>query len=237
MALSWKNPNLTIDINVKGTANVLEALRAAKRPARLLLIGSGEEYGHVLPEEVPIGEDNTLRPGNIYAATKATQNMLGSIYARAYQLDVLMVRAFNHIGPEQRPMFVVADFCKQVADIEKGKSDPVMRVGNLAARRDFTDVRDVVRAYALLVQRGEAGQVYNVGSGRAVSIQQLLDQILAYARVKIDVQVDSARLRPVDVPIIEADIRKLHTATGWQPEIPLAQTIRQTLDYWRGAEE
>lgn len=175
-----------------------------------------------------------VRPGNIYAATKACQNMIGNIYAKAYDMDIMMVRAFNHIGPTQAPMFVVADFCRQVAEIEKGLREPVMYVGNLSAERDFTDVRDVVRAYALLVQKGKAGETYNVGSGHAVSIQEILDLILSLSGSEIRVEVDSNKLRPVDVPIIEADTGKLKAATGWEQTIPLRQTIEETLDYWRG---
>ena len=233
VALSWKNPQLTVDINLKGTLNLLDALRAMDRPPRTLLIGSGEEYGAIRPEETPVREENVLRPGNLYAMTKAAQNMAGKIYADAYGLDIVMVRAFNHIGPNQAPMFVVADFWKQVAEIECGLREPVMHVGNLSARRDFTDVRDVVRAYGLLVERGQKGEVYNVGSGHAVSIQSVLDRILAQAACQVDVEVDPARLRPVDVPVIEADIQKLRACTGWQPHIALEQTIADTLQYWR----
>ena len=159
--------------------------------------------------------------------------MIAKIYADAYQMDNIMVRAFNHIGPNQAPMFVVADFCKQAAEIEKGLREPVIRVGNLSAMRDFTDVRDVVRAYALLVQKGQAGETYNIGSGHAIAIREILDQICAMTDHDIHVEVDPERLRPVDIPIIEADTRKLHAATGWQPEIPLSQTLKETLDYWR----
>lgn len=247
VAASWKNPGLTIDVNIKGSVNVLDAVRIVRDnslsgqndiPAqpylpRILLIGSGEEYGHIRPEETPLPETNALRPGNIYAATKACQNMIGSIYAKAYHLDIMMVRAFNHVGPNQAPMFVVADFCKQVADIEAGLQEPVIRVGNLSAKREFTDVRDVVRAYALLVQKGEPGETYNVGSGHAVAIQDILDQILALSEKEIQVEVDSKKLRPVDVPIIEADTTKLREATGWEKTIELGQTLRETLEYWR----
>ena len=233
VALSWKNPQLTVDINVKGTLNLLDALRGMERPPRTLLIGSGEEYGVIRPEETPVSEENALRPGNLYAMTKAAQNMAGKIYVDAYGLDLVMVRAFNHIGPNQAPMFVVADFCKQVAEIECGLREPVMHVGNLSARRDFTDVRDVVRAYGLLVEKGKKGEVYNVGSGQAVSIQSVLDQILAQSTAQVEVQVDPARLRPVDVPVIEADIQKLKACTGWQPHISLEQTIADTLQVWR----
>lgn len=234
VALSWKQPGLTVDVNVKGCVHVLDAVRQLEPMPRVLLIGSGEEYGHVRGEEIPLSEENALRPGNIYAATKACQNMLGKIYADAYRMPVMMVRAFNHIGPGQAPMFVVSDFCKQVAEIEAGKREPVMRVGNLTAQREFTDVRDIVRAYALLIQKGRDGETYNVGSGHAVCIQHILDQIVALSDADICVEVDPAKLRPVDVPMIEADIRKLTEVTGWKPQIALADTLREVLDYWRG---
>ncbi len=233
VAVSWKNPALTVDVNVKGGVNVLDAIRDTVPKARVLLIGSGEEYGHVKNEEMPIKEENAVRPGNIYAATKVCQNLLGAIYAEAYQMDVMMVRAFNHIGPNQIPQFVVADFCKQVADIEAGHQEPVMKVGNLSVRRDFTDVRDVVRAYGTIMQKGKAGETYNVGSGHAIAIQEILDKILAESKADITVEKDPEKFRPVDVPVIEADTTKLRSTTGWEPKIPLEQTIRETLDYWR----
>lgn len=233
VAVSWKNPGLTVDVNIKGAVNVLEAVRVMEKPARVLLIGSGEEYGHILPEESPIKETNHVRPGNIYAATKACQNMLGAIYAEAYQMDVMMVRAFNHIGPNQAPIFVVADFCKQVAEMEAGMREPIMQVGNLSAKRDFTDVRDVVRAYGLLVQYGKAGETYNVGSGLAIAIEQILQMIVSKSALDIQIEIDPNKLRPVDVPIIEADTQKLVQTTGWKREISLEQTIQETLDYWR----
>lgn len=233
VGLAWKNPGLTIDVNIKGGVNVMDAIRELFYKPRVLLIGSGEEYGHIQPGETPICEENHLRPGNIYAATKVCQNMIGSIYSKAYDMELMMVRAFNHIGPGQAPMFVVSDFCKQVAEIEKGLKEPVMRVGNLAAKRDFTDVRDVVRAYVLLVQAGTAGETYNVGSGNAQAIQEILDLIVSMSKVDIRVEVDPNKLRPVDVPIIEADITKLNKLTGWKPQIMLKETIKETLDYWR----
>lgn len=234
VAYSWKNPSLTIDVNVKGCVNVLDAIRDLDFKPRTLLIGSGEEYGHIREGECPITEENNSRPGNIYAATKACQNMLGKIYADAYGMDVMMVRAFNHIGPNQTPMFVVADFCKQVAEIEKGIKEPVMYVGNLTAKRDFTDVRDVVKAYALLVKEGKRGETYNVGTGHALAIQEILDTIISMSDKSIEVKVDPGRLRPVDVPIIEPDIRKINECTGWKPQILLSQTLKETLEYWRG---
>ena len=233
VGLAWKNPGLTVDVNIKGSLNLMDAVRELFYKPKVLLIGSGEEYGHIRPGETPITEFNLLRPGNIYAATKACQNMIGNIYAKAYDLDLMMVRAFNHIGPGQAPMFVVSDFCKQVAEAEKGLREPVMKVGNLAAKRDFTDVRDVVRAYVKLIDTGVPGETYNVGSGNAMAIQDILNMIVSMSSCEIKVEIDPNKLRPVDVPIIEADITKLNQLTGWKPEIPLEQTIQETLDYWR----
>ncbi len=233
VSVAWKNPQLTVDVNVKGAVNLLEALRELYFKPRVLLVGSGEEYGHIKPGSTPIDEDTLLDPGNIYAATKACQNMLGRIYSRAYDLELIMVRAFNHIGPGQAPIFVVSDFCRQAVEIEKGLREPVMRVGNLSAKRDFTDVRDVVRAYGLLAEHGTAGQTYNVGSGHAVEIRQILQTIIERCGAEIKVETDPAKIRPVDVPVIEADITKLREATGWEPRIPLEHTIDEVLAYWK----
>lgn len=233
VGLAWKNPGLTVDVNIKGSLNLMDAIRELYYKPRVLLIGSGEEYGHILPGEIPIQETNLLRPGNIYAATKACQNMIANIYSKAYDMELMMVRAFNHIGPGQAPMFVVSDFCKQVAEIEKGIREPIIKVGNLAAKRDFTDVRDVVKAYVKLIRLGMNGETYNVGSGNAREIREILDLIISMANKTIIVEVDANKLRPVDVPIIEADITKLNQLTGWAPQIPLEQTIQETLDYWR----
>lgn len=233
VALSWKDPGMTIDVNIKGSTNVLDALRESDTQARLLLVGSGEEYGSVLPQQIPVKENCSVRPGNIYAATKACQNMIGSIYAKAYHMNVVMVRAFNHIGPQQSPLFAISDFCRQTAQIEAGIKEAVIKTGNLDVRRDFTDVRDVVRAYALLVQKGKMGETYNVGSGHAVSMHEVLELILEQSLVKIEVQPDPMKMRPADVPVMEADISKILRRTGWKPQIGLKQTIQETLDYWR----
>lgn len=233
VGVAWKNPSLTIDINIKGSVNVMDAVRELYYKPRVLLIGSGEEYGHIRENELPIREENRIRPGNIYAATKACQNMIGSIYAQAYDMEVMMVRSFNHIGPTQASIFVVSDFCKQVAEIEKEVRKPIMYVGNLNAKRDFTDVRDVVRAYKLLIESGHPGETYNVGRGSSVSIKEILDMILALSGEKIRVEIDKNKLRPVDIPVIEADISKIRNLTGWEPGISLQQTIIETLEYWR----
>ena len=233
VALSWKEPDLTVDVNIRGTLHVLDAVRGLDYKPRVLLIGSCEEYGRVRPEEVPVCEETLLRPGNLYAVTKACQNMIGKIYADAYGMDVVSVRSFNHVGPNQTPVFVVADFCRQAAEIEAGRREPVIRVGNLSARRDFTDVRDVVRAYVMLMERGQAGETYNVGSGEAVAIAEILEKILSLSSAEIRVEVDPAKLRPIDIPVIEADVTKLRACCGWKREIPLETTVRDTLEYWR----
>lgn len=233
VSVAWKNPALTVDVNIKGSLNVLDAVRELFYKPRILLIGSGEEYGHVRPEDIPIREETLLRPGNLYAATKACQNMIGKIYTDAYDMNIMMVRAFNHIGPNQAPLFVVSDFCKQVVEIERGLQEPVIHVGNLSVFRDFTDVRDVVRAYSAIILQGKRGETYNVGSGKAMEIREMLETILSFSTASITIETDPAKLRPVDVPIIEADTSKLYNLTGWKPLIPFHQTVQETLDYWR----
>jgi len=233
VALSWKQPALTADVNIKGAVNLLEAVRVMDKPPRLMLIGSGEEYGHVQPNEIPVGEGTALRPGNIYAATKITQGMFGQIYAKAYGLEIIIVRAFNHFGPGQTDAFVVSSFCKQVAEIEAQGDRGTIKVGNLDAKRDFTDVRDIVRAYRLLAEKGKSGEVYNVGSGLSVSVAEILDMILKQSGAKITIEQDPERMRPSDVPEIRADISKLVACTDWKPEIKLEDTIKDVLDEWK----
>lgn len=234
VSLSWKNPLLTVDINIKGTINILDTVREIdKYNPRIMLIGSSEEYGNVKEDEIPVKEENNLRPGNIYAVTKVCQNMIGKIYTDAYGMEIVNVRAFNHIGPKQAPIFVVADFCKQVSEIEKGLREPIIYTGNLEAKRDFTDVRDIVRAYSALALNGKKGETYNVGSGKAVSIKEILDIILKNSTKNIEIRKDEKRYRPIDIPIIEADIEKLRKVIDWKPKILLKESIKEILDYWR----
>ena len=237
VAVSWIKPQLTVEVNVKGAVNLLSELQASGRNARVLLIGSGEEYGYAAAEGAPLREDGPVRPGNVYAATKVCQNMLGAIYARAYGMDVMMTRAFNHVGPGQSPQFVVSDFCRQVARIEAGLQENPMRVGNLAARRDFSDVRDVVAAYARIMQAGARGETYNVGSGQAIEIAEVLEMILKKARCPIRIETDPEKMRPSDVPLIAADTSKIRRALGWAPQIPLEETLEDCLNDWRGRVE
>ncbi|MBR1592238.1 MAG: GDP-mannose 4,6-dehydratase [Ruminococcus sp.] len=232
VSLSWKNPQLTAEINVIGAINVLEAVRNLKN-TRLIMIGSGEEYGFIRENACPLRESEPLNPGNIYAATKACQEMISKIYSRAYKTDIISVRAFNHSGAGQSDIFVISDFCRQIAEIEKNLRPPEISVGNLSAVRDFTDVRDVVRAYRLLAEKGISGKIYNVGRGKAVSIQYILDTAISFSEKDISVKKDPQKMRASDIPIIEPDVSEIFADTGWTAEISMEQTIQDTLDYWR----
>lgn len=236
VALSWKKPALTVDINIKGSINLLEAVRKTGLKARIIMIGSGEEYGHAANKDTAVDESTAPDPGNIYAVTKYAQNMISGLYCKAYEMDIISVRAFNHIGPGQLPQFVVADFCKQAVEIEQGKKEPVIKVGNLAAKRDFTDVRDIVRAYGEIALNGRTGETYNVGSGRAVPIQSILDKICQLSTADIRIETDPERFRPADVPKIEADITKLNRDTGWTPVIETEKSLLDIMDYWRNSD-
>ncbi len=234
VAYSWKNPQMTVEINILGSLRMLDAIRDMPNyTPHVLLIGSSEEYGVLPPDVAQVSEGMTIAPENPYAITKAAQNRFGYLYAKAYGMHITMIRAFNHIGPLQAPLYSAADFCKQAAEIALGQRPPQIHVGNLSAARDFTDVRDVVRAYGLLAEYGRSGETYNVGSGKAIPLQDLLAQIIQCSGVEIEVVTDPTRLRPVEVPVVQADIRKLKADTGWSPEIPLEQTIREMLAYWR----
>lgn len=233
VALSWKNPQLTAEVNVIGAINLFESVREYGGKVRIVVIGSGEEYGYIAENACPLKETEPLHPGNIYAATKVCQEMTAEIYARAYCLDIVMVRAFNHSGPKQDSIFVISDFCRQTAEIEAGKKAAVISVGNLSAKRDFTDVRDIVRGYRLLAEKGRSGQIYNIGRGKAVEIQYILEKVLSLSTAEITVENDMKRMRAADIPLIEPDVTKIYSDTGWEAEIPLERTIEDTLEYWR----
>ncbi|MBE7472214.1 MAG: GDP-mannose 4,6 dehydratase [Anaerolineae bacterium] len=231
--LAWADPWMTLENNIRPQLNILEAMVRQKSGARLLIVASNEVYGRVRADELPVKEDTPLRPNNPYGVSKVAQDILGLQYFLSHGVDVIRVRAFNHIGPRQSPVFVAASFAKQLAEIEAGLVEPVLRVGNLEAKRDFTDVRDVMRAYALLVQYADPGEAYNIGAGEAHSIQSLLDILLSYTNVKVKVEPDPTRMRPSDVPVIYADNSKLRTKTGWTPTCKFEDSLRQVLDYWR----
>ncbi|MBM2826435.1 MAG: family oxidoreductase [Dehalococcoidia bacterium] len=233
VASSWDDPGGTLTNNIMAQLNLLQSLISMKSEARVLVIGSVEEYGAPLPDELPIKESNPLRPANPYALSKVAQDLMGYQYYLSHGIRCVRVRSFNHIGPGQRDTFVTSAFARQVAEAEVGLREPVVRVGNLEARRDFTDVRDVVRGYYLALTAGELGEVYNIGSGKAVSVREILEFFLAQARLQIRVEVDMTRFRPVDVPEVSCDYTKIKERTGWEPSIPLEQSLRDVLEYWR----
>lgn len=230
---SWIAPSETITTNVIGQLNLFEAVRRAGIDPLIQIACSSEEYGLVHEDEVPITEDNPLRPQSPYAVSKIAQDFLGYQYFCSYGLRVVRTRTFNHTGPRRGEVFVTSNFAKQVAEIEQGLVEPVLRVGNVDARRDFTDVRDVVKAYWLALECGEPGDVYVIASGRARRISEVVDMLLGMARVSIRVERDPARMRPSDVPVLLGDSTKFRKKTGWEPVIPFEQTLTDLLEYWR----
>src|SRR5262245_6516292 len=226
-------PTASMTTNVLGQVNIFEAVRKIGLKCRIQLACSSEEYGMVYPDEVPIRETNPLRPLSPYAVSKVAQDMLGYQYWMSWKVDAVRTRGFNHEGPRRGPVFVASDFAKQIADIEKGRKPPVLQVGNLEAKRDFTDVRDMVRAYWLALEKCEPGEAYNICTGTAWSIQKVLDHLLSLTKTKIEVRQDPARLRPSDVPVLIGDNTKFVKATGWAPTIPFEKTLADMLDYWR----
>jgi len=241
VSLSRRDPWGTLAINIRLQLNILEAvarlgstaLRQSSGQARILVVGSSEEYGLVRPDELPIKETNPLRPTSPYAVSKVAQDMLGLQYHLSHQLFTVRVRSFNHIGPRQRLGFVAPDFASQIAQAEAGLREPVIQVGNLTPQRDFSDVRDVVRGYHLLVTQGEPGEVYNLGSEQAHSVREVLETLIAMARIPIAVEQDPERLRPTNVPVIVGDCTKIRKRTGWRPKIAFEQSLQDVLDYWR----
>lgn len=230
---SWSQPWVAYELNIHCQLNLLEAVRRFAPECRVLVVGSNEVYGRVRAEDLPVSEETPFRPNSPYGVSKIAQDMMGYQYFCNYGLPIVRVRSFNHIGPGQADDFVASAFARQIAEIEAGQREPVLQVGNLTAVRDFTDVRDVVAAYWLAVQKGEPGAVYNVGSGQGYSIQTVLDTLLDMSSASIRVEQDPARLRPSDVPAMICDNRRLVEATGWQPRIELRRTLQEVLDGWR----
>jgi GDP-4-dehydro-6-deoxy-D-mannose reductase len=230
---SWRLPAETFAINAIGQINLFEALLSLKLNPKIHIAGSSEEYGHVNPDEVPMKETNPLRPLSPYAVSKVAQDLLAYQYFKSYGMKTVRTRGFNHTGPRRGDVFVTSNFAKQIAEIEKRKKEPVIHVGNLGAKRDFTDVRDIVRAYWLAAEKGEDGEVYNVGTGKAMAMKEMLDILLSLSKAKVKIKVDPERLRPSDVPILQSDCSKFVRLTGWKPQIPLEQTFKDLLNYWR----
>jgi GDP-4-dehydro-6-deoxy-D-mannose reductase len=230
---SWRVPQETIDTNITGELNLFEAVRAVGIDPLIHIAGSSEEYGLVQPDELPITESNPLRPLSPYAVSKVAQDFLGYQYFKSYGMKIVRTRAFNHTGPRRGEVFVTSNFARQLIEIEQGRREPVLHVGNLDAVRDFTDVRDVVRAYALALEKGTPGEVYNIASGSGIKIKDLLGKLVALTKVDLKIKQDPNRLRPSDVQLLTGSSEKFKKATGWEPEIPLDQTLKDLLDYWR----
>jgi GDP-4-dehydro-6-deoxy-D-mannose reductase len=231
---SWKAPADTMVTNAVGTLNLLEAVRKVNIDPVIQIAGSSEEYGLVLPDEVPIKETNSLRPLSPYGVSKVAADKLGFQYHRSYGMKIVITRSFNHTGPRRGEVFVTSNFAKQIAEIEKGLREPMIMVGNLEAQRDFSDVRDVVKAYYLSTQKCDYGESYNISSGKAWVIKDLLDKLLDISEVKnIKLEQDPTRMRPSDVQILLGDCTKIMEKTGWKPEIPFEQTLTDLRDYWR----
>jgi GDP-4-dehydro-6-deoxy-D-mannose reductase len=236
VGLSWNIPKETFEVNVCGTINLLQAAKECIKQPRLVIIGSSDQYGVVRPENCPIKETLVQNPLSPYAISKSAQEQIASSLAKAYGLEIVTTRSFNHIGPGQRKGFVVADFSSDIVKIESGKMEPVLHVGNLTAKRDFTDVRDIVRAYRLLAEQGTPGEVYNVGSGKAVSISEILSGLLALSKVEIKVMQDPKKMRPLDIPLIVCNFDKLSKDTGWEPSYPIDETLQEIIAYFRNIE-
>jgi GDP-4-dehydro-6-deoxy-D-mannose reductase len=231
---SWRSPADTLETNAVGTINMLEAIQNLNLDPAIQIAGSSEEYGLVYPDEVPISETNPLRPLSPYGVSKVAADKLGFQYNRSYGMKVVVTRSFNHTGPRRGEVFVTSNFAKQIVEIEKGKREPVIKVGNLDAQRDFSDVRDIVRAYWLAVEKGEYGDCYNLCSGKPRVIKDVLDLLINSSKSEnIKIEQDPSRMRPSDVQILHGDCTKFKERTGWEPEIPFEKTMNDLLDYWR----
>lgn len=232
VAVSFKEPKLTHEVNVKGTQNILDAAREHVPNVRILLTCTADEYGAVKEAELPIKETHPLAPTSPYAESKKEVEELARLYHTKYSTQVIITRSFNHAGPRQSPDFVLSNWAKQVAEIEAGRKEPVLLVGNLEAKRDFLDVRDVIEAYIILITKGEPGEVYNVCSGKAYSLQDYLNDLIALSSKKIEVRIDPKKLRPIDNPVYCGDNTKLERL-GWKQEIALNDMLKHLLEYWR----
>ncbi len=233
VSVSRHDPWGTLETNIRMQLNILEVVAQDRPDCRVLVVGSSEEYGMTRPDELPIDEDTPLRPLSPYAVSKVAQDLLGLQYHLTHHLHVVRARPFNHVGPRQGLGFVAPDFASQIAAIEAGEQEPLLRVGNLDARRDFCDVRDVVRAYVLLITSGKPGEVYNIGSGESHAIKEILDTLLSLSRVQVAVHQDPKRMRPSEVPEVICDASRLRAETGWETTIPFRQSMEDIMAYWR----
>jgi GDP-4-dehydro-6-deoxy-D-mannose reductase len=230
---SWKEPALTYEVNALGTHHLLEAINRHVPEARVHIAASSDEYGKVEPGQCPIDESAPLRPVSPYAVSRVTGEWIGRMFHESFGLRVVVTRGFMHTGPGQPPSFATADWARQIARAEAGKGEPVVRVGNLAIKREFGDVRDVVRAYRSVLKQGEPGEAYNVATGDPHELREVLDLLIELSTIDIRVEVDESKLRPIDFPVLYGDSGKLERLTGWKPAYRLEDTLADVLDYWR----
>jgi GDP-4-dehydro-6-deoxy-D-mannose reductase len=230
---SWIDPGATLRTNVMGVVHLMEGARRHGLAPRTLVVGSAEEYGLVDAARLPVAEDAPLRPVSPYAVSKVAQGLLALEYTGPGGIEVVRTRTFHHTGPGRGEAFAESSFARQIVEIAAGRRPPVLAVGNLEAVRDYTDVRDVVRAYWALLETGAPGAVYNVCSGRGVRVGDLLRRMIALARVEVDVRQDPDRFRPSDIPVLVGDPGRLRAATGWEPRIDLERTLGDLLEDWR----
>lgn len=226
---SWNIPQLTMEVNVVGALNIMEAARKLENMPRLMFIGSSEEYEAI---DAPISEETALNANNPYGISKMTQERFAAVYRERYGMKIFCVRPFNHTGIGQKDTFVLPSFCKQAAEIEKSGKPGVIHVGNLATKRDFSDVRDIVRAYRMILESDNDSVIYNVGSGKAYSLQEMLDYIVGLSKQKIEVEVDKERFRPIDTPLVVCDHSKIEKDLGWKPEYSILDTLKEIFQYY-----
>lgn len=232
VGLSWKRPQLTVSLNTIGLINILEAVRKVSPEMRVITVGSSDEYGSLGEKGANVTEDMPVNPMTPYAISKSAQDNFAQLYNRAYGMNVCMIRFFNLVGAGQAKGFMIPDFASGIAEVERGERE-YMLVGNLESARDFTYVRDAVRAVRLVAEQGHAGEVYNICSGRTFTAQAILDKLLSMSDKKIEVRQDPARMRPSDTPVVCGNHDKLTAHTGWQPEISIDTVLEEVLDYWR----
>jgi GDP-4-dehydro-6-deoxy-D-mannose reductase len=230
---SFAAPWETLEVNIRGTLNLLEAVRTLKLETRILVVSSAEIYGAAAADSLPLTESAPFIPSSPYSVSKIAQDMLAWQYARAHSLHIVRARPFNHIGTGQSADFAVPNWASQIAAAELGLREPIVAVGNLSAARDFTDVRDVVRAYALALERGAAGAVYNVCSGVPQTMQHVLETLISLSPTPITVRVDPERVRPIEIPVLYGSYARLQADTDWRPQISLAQSLSDVLNEWR----
>lgn len=232
VGLSWKKPQMTVELNMVGLVNILEAVKAVNPDTRVLVAGSSDEYGRLKENGTNVTEDTPVRPVTPYAISKFAQELFAQLYVNSYNMDICIIRLFNLGGAGQIKGYIISDFASGIAEIEAGKKE-YMSVGNLASARDFTHVKDACKAIRLVAAKGHTGEIYNITSGITYTAQEVLDKLVAMAKTRIDIRHDPSKMRPSDTPVVCGNHEKLTAHTGWMPERKLDEILADALDYWR----